>query len=258
MHARHASPASLRHPSLLVPLLLLAVLVLAGPVGAQEPGEREYDAADKEAASMLGVEEAEAAAEEAVGEGEAPLPDPGLAVLAEWLSGSFSSGGQAEAEEGYLDVRLQLVPIWTEREDGPWLYVEQAAAIAREEPYRQRVYQLARRDDGTYESRIFTLPGDPLRFAGAWQRREPLAELSPADLEPREGCTVHLRWNGRSAFVGGTRDRDCPSDLRGASWASSIVQVREDRLVTWDRGFDEKDRQVWGAEDGGYVFLRVD
>lgn len=186
------------------------------------------------------------------------VPDPGLAGLASWLSGSFSSGEQAGAEEGFLDIRLRVVPIWEGRGDGPWLYVEQAAAIALDEPYRQRVYQLTAAPDGVYESRVFTLPGDPLRFAGAWRLPDPLSEIGPGDLALRDGCTVFLRWNGDDAFVGGTRDRDCPSDLRGASYATSLVQVFDDRLVTWDRGFDDAGEQVWGAEEGGYVFRRRD
>jgi hypothetical protein len=28
-------------------------------------------------------------------------------------------------------------------------------------------------------------------------------------------------------------------------------------LTTWDRGFDESDKHVWGAEKGGYEFVRV-
>ena len=31
----------------------------------------------------------------------------------------------------------------------------------------------------------------------------------------------------------------------------------DDRLLSWDRGFDAAGKQVWGAEKGPYEFLRV-
>lgn len=48
-----------------------------------------------------------------------------LALLASWMTGSFSSGAQAAADSSYFDVRLQMVRIWPHRNDGYWLYVEQ-------------------------------------------------------------------------------------------------------------------------------------
>ena len=66
-----------------------------------------------------------------------------LDTLVEWMTGSFSSQAQAQADERYYDIRLEMVPIWTDRDDGRWLYVEQAAASALERPYRQRIYRVA-------------------------------------------------------------------------------------------------------------------
>ena len=70
--------------------------------------------------------------------------DPSAAArLGSWMTGSFSSASQASAApDDYFDIRLYMVPIWDGRADGPWLYVEQAAASALERPYRQRVYQV--------------------------------------------------------------------------------------------------------------------
>jgi hypothetical protein len=62
-----------------------------------------------------------------------------LLVAVAWMTGSFSSAEQAAADTNYFDIRLEIVPIWTTRADGHWLYVEQAAAGYLERPYRQRV-----------------------------------------------------------------------------------------------------------------------
>jgi CpeT protein len=113
--------------------------------------------------------------------------------LATWMGDSFSSAAQHAADpDNFFDIRLQMAPIWQHRHDGPWLYVEQAAADRWERPYRQRVYHLFLRDDGALESAVYTLPGDPLRYAGAWRDVDPLANLEPDDLIMRNGCSIIL------------------------------------------------------------------
>jgi hypothetical protein len=182
---------------------------------------------------------------------------PDLGTLASWMSGSFSSAAQAAGDpENYRDVRLHLTPIWTERADGRWLYVEQAMATSTEKPYRQRIYRLTKgTEKGTFESAVFELPGDPLVFAGAWRASELVSGLTPEDLSGKQGCSIILRFDA-TAFRGSTLGTDCLSTLRGAAYATSEVTIEPDRLISWDRGFDSDGWQVWGAEKGGYVFVK--
>jgi reactive intermediate/imine deaminase len=178
-----------------------------------------------------------------------------LEILAAWMSGSFSSQAQAAGDAAYYDIRLEMQPIWTEREDGIWLYVEQAAASSLERPYRQRVYHLTMQEDGSFRSDVFEIP-DALEHAGIWRSPRPLQALSPDDLTPREGCAVILRRQDDGTFAGSTVEHQCKSSLRGASYATSEVIVRRDGIESWDRGFDAAGEQVWGAEKGAYVFDR--
>jgi hypothetical protein len=191
-----------------------------------------------------------------VAEDNPPQPDPGLKRLSSWMIGSFSSQEQAEGDSNFLDIRLQMVPVWGHRDDGLWLYVEQAAAGYLDRPYRQRVYHLVQYDDSTYCSEVYVMPA-PLRFAGAWREENPLAGLTLDSLAARTGCTIFLRPEGDSAFVGSTRDRDCLSSLRGASYATSEVRITPAELYSWDRGFNDEGEQVWGAVTGGYRFLKL-
>ena len=80
--------------------------------------------------------------------GSTPTRGGDLETLVEWMTGSFSSEAQAAADPDYFDIRLQMVPIWPDRADGAWLYVEQAAASSLDQPYRQRVYRLSAEADG--------------------------------------------------------------------------------------------------------------
>ncbi|RMH70854.1 MAG: hypothetical protein D6675_08180 [Gemmatimonadetes bacterium] len=178
-------------------------------------------------------------------------------TLTAWMTGSFSSAEQAVADSDYYDIRLEMVPIWQERTDGYWLYVEQAVATYKDRPYRQRVYQVTQSTPGTYISYIYTLPDPPLRFAGAYQHETPLATLTPDSLTLREGCEVILQKQDVETFAGATGKKTCTSELRGASYATSEVILTKEALISWDRGYDSEGNQVWGAEKGGYIFKRV-
>jgi acetylornithine deacetylase/succinyl-diaminopimelate desuccinylase-like protein len=185
------------------------------------------------------------------------VTDEELVKVSQWMTGSFSSQAQAEANpDHFYDIRLFMTPIWQHRTDGPWLYVEQAAAESLDRPYRQRVYRLGRIDEATLRSDVFTLPGDPLAHAGAWQSADPLQQLSPEDLETRQGCAIVLRRINSETYAGSTRDKDCQTTLRGASYATSDVVLTPAQLLSWDRGFDTQDTQVWGAEAGPYAFIK--
>ena len=59
-------------------------------------------------------------------------------------------------------------------------------------------------------------------------------------------------------FEGGTQGTGCGSTLQGATYATSEVTVQQDLLLSWDRGFNDDDVQVWGATAGAYRFVRRD
>jgi|GEM_PF-48719 len=189
---------------------------------------------------------------------EAVAPEGGgdMSDLAMYMTGSFSSLAQARADSDYIDIRLEVVPVWPDRSDGPWLYVEQALASRKSRPYRQRVYHLVDNGDGTISSEVYSIE-EPLRFAGDWRLDEPLAGLSPDSLAVREGCAVVLRRISAKTFEGSTVERECVSSLRGAVFATSEVSVTRERLMSWDRGFDAEGNQVWGATKGPYIFDRL-
>ena len=176
-------------------------------------------------------------------------------ALVEYMVGSFSSIEQAEKDSNYFNIELEMVQLWKDRTDGPWLYIEQAVAESKDKPYRQRVYQLRKRNDGKIESLVYTIL-DPLRFAGDYKKEFPLLRLTPDSLILKEGCEVVLYQADNGYFEGSTVDKNCSSDLRGASYATSEVIIDKDKMTSWDRGFDESGKQVWGAADGGYIFKK--
>jgi len=186
---------------------------------------------------------------------QTPPPDKDLDRLVSYMVGSFSSTAQAAKDTNYYDIRLQMAPIWKGKsQDGYWLYVEQAMATRFEKPYRQRVYHVHRNGKGQLVSEVFEMR-NPLRFAGQYKESNPLSALTPDSLIAREGCEIVLEPKGTD-FVGKTGDKTCTSTLRGASFATSEVTITPDALLSWDRGWDTNGKQVWGAESGGYQFIK--
>ncbi|MEX1189406.1 MAG: chromophore lyase CpcT/CpeT [Bacteroidia bacterium] len=176
-----------------------------------------------------------------------------LLEVAKMMQGSYSSKKQSKKDSAFFDIRLKIVPIWKERTDAIWFYVEQAVASMQDKPYRQRVYRLTGVEDGSFESAVYTL-NSPLRFVGHVDLVE---SLNPDSLALKEGCSVFLKKDGKKKYVGGTGDKTCPSDMRGASYASSIVTLTPKYLLSWDRGYNREGAQVWGAEKGGYMFRKI-
>ncbi|MEO1261967.1 MAG: chromophore lyase CpcT/CpeT [Bacteroidota bacterium] len=178
-----------------------------------------------------------------------------LQVLKKLMTGSFNSADQAAADSTYFDITLHMYPIW-EGEQGDWLYVEQAVTSNQAKPYRQRVYELTTNGEGVFASKVY-LMNDPEKYIGAWQKKDGFRDLKMTDIALKEGCAVHLKKQPDGTFSGATGEKSCPSELRGASYATSKVSVFPGKIVSWDQGFNGAGEQVWGATEGGYVFKKI-
>jgi hypothetical protein len=178
-----------------------------------------------------------------------------LELLKNRMVGAFNSTAQAAADTSYFDIHLNMVQIWPDRLDGYWLYVEQAAAKALNRPYRQRVYHLYMENRKTLVSKVYEM-SNPLRFAGAYNKPTFLAQISFDSLIDRQGCAIYLRKDKEGNYYGSTPGKECLSSLKGASYATSEVVIYSDKLISWDRGWNDEGKQVWGAQKGGYVFLK--
>lgn len=171
------------------------------------------------------------------------------------MQGSFSSQVQSEVDTTYFNISLHMYPIWKDK--GRFLYVEQAMNAMQDKPYRQRIYELTQIDSVTFKSAVYTLAVDSL-WINKWKTPEVFDNISISDITLKEGCEVILKRIEPNYYKGKTGDNSCESTLRGASYARSEVEIFEDKIISWDRGFDSQSNYVWGAEKGGYVFNKLD
>jgi CpeT protein len=68
--------------------------------------------------------------------------DKELITLENIMAGKYTSEAQSKVDTNYFNISLVMVPIWQDRGDGKWMYVEQAIGTKLDKPYRQRVYHL--------------------------------------------------------------------------------------------------------------------
>jgi hypothetical protein len=177
-----------------------------------------------------------------------------LEILSNYMQGSFSSAEQAELDTNYFNIELEMVRIWPNSDDGVWLYIEQAAATKKEEPYRQRIYHVQEVDGTTFTSTMYKIINGK-DWYGSFTEPARFDDLALGSLELIPGCALTMR-SLKNHFEGNTNERDCTNAWGDASYATSEVKVYRDRLISWDRGWNDQGEQVWGAENGGYIFLK--
>jgi len=175
-------------------------------------------------------------------------------LLTAYMQGSFTSVEQAKSDTDYFEIELEMARFNTDAKDGVWLYVEQATAAKKEKPYRQRVYHVEQIDGNTFTSNIMSIKGGEA-FYGSFATPEKLETLSLDSLEALPGCAITLTYKD-GAFVGSTDGRKCTNAWGKAAYATSEVTVSPGLMVSWDRGYNDAGEQVWGAEKGGYRFVK--
>lgn len=176
--------------------------------------------------------------------------DVELEELYNLMTGTFNSERQATLDTNYRDVTLHMYPIWPDRE-GKWLYMEQSLTETQEEPYRQRIYKLSRENDSVLRSDNYSIPNAGL-WACKWQTPEFFDRLLPESIELKEGCEVLFKKTPENTYEGKTVAKNCLNDFKGATYVKSQVIISDKQIISWDRGFNEKDSLVWGAKKGGY------
>ena len=174
------------------------------------------------------------------------------------LSASFSNQEQAFENPplyGNILVRLRPLP----QLDPGSLLLEQAYAIASNEPYRVRVLQPTICPTRGLLILNYAIRDDQ-RFWGSVEDPQRRSLLTAADLTLLEGCSYQVQETDegfRGEVEPGCR---CLVTRRGkTSYLVSSFELTDDGMSTIDRGYDPATHEhLWGSIAGPFQFKRTD
>ncbi|MBC7997650.1 MAG: chromophore lyase CpcT/CpeT, partial [Leptolyngbya sp.] len=200
--------------------------------------------------------------------------DSEIVQLTDCLVGLFSTLDQVNQDlisgAAYLHaaVSIRATRVSLEGLDGVHLYIEQTVCMPDAKPYRVRLYQFLRDENGTIINRIYRLKNEE-NVVGAFSDSQRLENLDAALL--LEECGCHMTWaiedDHYSGYTG--RDGKCISRTYKYRMTAEATLTRE-RLIQLDVGYDgvgiEDDgsaaslgNRVMGPPEGvvGHIFKRL-
>jgi hypothetical protein len=184
---------------------------------------------------------------------------PHEAEFANQSVGHWSSKAQS-VEEAYSWVDSRTFRILEDREDGVWLYQQNAIVGPDPDsgpedgsvppPYFQVVIQFRDMGDGNLHTTTYRMTD---RAGGiAFARGE---------------AAFNEEWMGEVACMGTMQrisagfwsgETECPNNFRGGVKVDSRSIRTPDSYVNWDRGINAEGEHIWGPAAGGYRFERVE
>jgi hypothetical protein len=173
------------------------------------------------------------------------------------MVGHFTTLIIAESESTSDGLQRFVVPVWLDREDGPWLYIEEATTNQPDEPTSQLVMNIRLGYHGQVRCEVYDLPGDPIVHANAWNEPDALSSISPQQCDYRSGCTIDLHLYGQDVYVGSTNGRGCPDQYLNGAFMTIRQQIGALSMTRWVRGFTTDGVLLWGSPDTPEVFYRL-
>ena len=187
----------------------------------------------------------------------APYQQPQAKRAARWMVGHFVTLIVAEDDSASENLQRVVVPIWLDRRDGPWLYVEEAKVAQPDDPTSQFIMNIRLGFHGQIQCEIYDLPHDRAVHANAWNESDVLNSISPQQCDYRSGCTVDMHLYGQDVYVGSTSGGGCPDQYLNGSFMTIHQQIGALSMTRWVRGFTDDGELLWGSPDTPEVFNRL-
>jgi CpeT protein len=176
--------------------------------------------------------------------------------VASYLIGAMDTSAQAAIDRHGPDVRITTCSIRVADTAATFLYQEQALSLKLNSPYRQRFLQIAPSADRLQVESIAYKPANPEAWMGLCDKPE-VDRIVPVSQLGDTVCSLILQKQG-DGYLGTTPEEGCVANYRGAVRITNQVQLTQNTMETWDRGFDAGGQQVWGARDESYQYRDID
>ncbi|MBS1588596.1 MAG: chromophore lyase CpcT/CpeT [Bacteroidetes bacterium] len=189
---------------------------------------------------------------------QSPLKKIDLEEFKNRLVGNFDNQEQASLNKEFPSLSLHIREValkGKKKDDGYWLYAEFSETAKSDEPFRQRIYHLHKKDNSTLVQEVYELP-NANRYTGAWNEPEKLKKLPYDSLIARTGCAVFFQKDNDGNFIGKTEGNGCESKIGDAVYTTIEIACYTTLQTYWARGFNKDGKQVWGPEKGGYRFRK--
>ncbi|KAJ4973559.1 hypothetical protein NE237_006733 [Protea cynaroides] len=184
-------------------------------------------------------------------------------IVAESLSGVKFSRDQASRDpDNYFNLRMLTCPAAEMVEASKVLYFEQAFWRTPQKPFRQRFYmvkpcQKEMKCDVELSSYAIREAEEYKNFCDRPKDQRPLPEEVIGDIGEHL-TTIYLNRcdrGKRCLYEGSTPPAGFPNSWNGATYYTSELSIlKNGQIHSWDRGYDDDGKQVWGVKEGPYEF----
>jgi len=185
---------------------------------------------------------------------EAELSNKRVDRLHRYLQGNYTNKTQVKNEKDIQEYELHIAPIWEDREDEHWLYVERRNINEPNIPVHQRVVKIFENMD-FIKQQVFFIPSAK-DYLDGWRQVEVFDSLKPEQLLKQRGCTVFFKETEKDNFKGITLGKSCANRFKGAKYSRTDMNVKEEEMRWLEQGFDENNMFIWGPEHGGIQFVK--
>jgi hypothetical protein len=80
--------------------------------------------------------------------------------------------------------------------------------------------------------------------------------ITEADIYLKDGCDIWIRIDDDGNYNGNTDGKNCVATFRGSSYVTTDFWVYKKKVLSWERGWDLNDNQMWGSTKGYYIFKK--
>jgi len=172
------------------------------------------------------------------------------------ITGTFSTVEQHKQDSTFDDVRVYTKVIRKDKGGIYWVYTEQGET-KNYKPYRQRVYQISIVDNLLITLKIYYIKNQE-KFS---YFNSSFKSITQEDIYLKPGCDIYIVYSqiaaNLMAYSGKTNSRNCVATFRGSTYTTSEFIVYSDKVMSWERGWNDRDEQVWGSRKGPYIFKKI-
>ena len=167
------------------------------------------------------------------GSAHALLQSKNTQLLKQWLTGIHQSTNDT-IQNKEVDLALEVLPIWQERHDGEWLYLESRIIDSDGKPFHQRIIHLVETLSGNMRLYNYSIPRAS-DFAGAYYSPDILSSLTLSQLSLNSNCEFKVKLNSRDNFIARAEGERCQRGESDMLFMSTFFTISESHIAFLDR-----------------------